>query len=129
MTSSLRRPARSAGETWAYVSDPCVFEEVACRIGAGLKEGRFVARIGGDEFVAIEPNVFARGQAVKFADQLRSLVLDPVDWHNRSLSVACSIGISLFPELGMTPALLCSRADLRFLVDSLARGRGSRIDR
>ena len=62
--------------------------------------------------MAIKNNVFARAEAVKFADRLRGLVLDPINWQHRNLSVGCSIGVALFSEHGMTADVLCSRADL-----------------
>jgi diguanylate cyclase (GGDEF)-like protein len=103
---------KDINDAHGHPAGDAVLTEVARRIGAALREGEFLARIGGDEFVAVKSNVFARGEALKFAERLRSLVLEPVDWEHRSLSVGCSIGVALFPEDGMAADVLCSRADL-----------------
>ncbi len=73
--------------------------------------GEFLARTGGDEFVAVKSQIFARGEAAKFGERLREIVLRPVEWEHQSLAVGCSIGIALFPEHGLTGDVLCARAD------------------
>ena len=103
---------KDVNDAHGHAAGDAILTAIARRVGTALGEGEFLARIGGDEFVAIKANVFARGEAVKFAERLRGLVLDPIAWQHRNLSVGCSIGVALFPEHGMTPEVLCSRADL-----------------
>ena len=115
---------KDVNDAHGHAAGDAVLTEVAQRIGAKLQEGEFLARIGGDEFVAVKSNVFARADAIKFADRLRSLVLHPINWQHRNLSVGCSIGVALFPEHGMTADLLCSRADLAmYRAKSLGQGK------
>lgn len=89
-----------------------VLRQIATRLGSQLLPGEFVARIGGDEFIAIKTDVFARNEAVKFANRVRDLVLQPIDWDDHGLTVGCGIGVALFPEHGSTADLLCTRANL-----------------
>jgi len=115
---------KDVNDAHGHVAGDAVLTEVARRVGAALQEGEFFARIGGDEFVAVKSNVFARAEAIKFADRLLGLVLDPIDWQHRNLSVGCSIGVALFPEHGMTADVLCSRADLAmYRAKSLGQGK------
>lgn len=101
-----------------------LLKEMATRISAELEPGEFVARTGGDEFVAIKSEIFARSEAVRFAERIRDAVMQPVAWQHQSLSVGCSIGIALFPEHGSTGELLSSRADVAmYRAKSLGRGK------
>ncbi len=103
---------KDVNDAHGHAAGDAVLTEVARRVGAALEEGELFARIGGDEFVAVKSNVFARGQGIKFAERMRDLVLEPIEWEHRNLSVGCSIGVAMFPEHGMTGDILCSRADL-----------------
>jgi diguanylate cyclase (GGDEF)-like protein len=115
---------KDVNDAHGHGAGDAVLTEIAKRVLATLEEGEFFARIGGDEFVAVKSNVFARAQAVKFAERMRALVLDPIDWQHRNLSVGCSIGIALFPEHGLTGDVLCSRADLAmYRAKSLGQGK------
>ncbi|UFZ02432.1 EAL domain-containing protein [Bradyrhizobium ontarionense] len=107
---------RSAGDA--------VLKTISQRISATLQPGEFLARIGGDEFVAVKSRIFARAEVAKFAERMRALVLSPVDWEERSLSVGCSIGIALYPDHGLTADELCTRADLAmYRAKSLGQGK------
>lgn len=107
---------RSAGDA--------VLTTISQRISATLQPGEFLARIGGDEFVAVKSRIFARAEVAKFAERMRALVLSPVDWEERSLSVGCSIGIALYPDHGLTADELCTRADLAmYRAKSLGQGK------
>ena len=115
---------KDVNDAHGHAAGDAVLTEVARRVGAALEDGEFLARIGGDEFVAVKNNVFARAQAVKFAERMRGLVLDPINWQHRNLSVGCSIGVALYPEHGMTADVLCSRADLAmYRAKSLGQGK------
>ena len=107
---------RSAGDA--------VLTTISQRISATLQPGEFLARIGGDEFVAVKSNIFARTEVAKFAERMRALVLSPVDREEPSLSVGCSIGIALYPDHGLTADELCARADLAmYRAKSLGQGK------
>lgn len=103
---------KDVNDVHGHAAGDAVLRTIATRIAAALGSGEFLARIGGDEFVAIKSDIFARGEAIKFANRLRDLILEPINWQGQKLSVGCSVGIALFPEHGATGDLLSSRADL-----------------
>lgn len=115
---------KDVNDAHGHVAGDAVLTEVARRVGAALQEGEFFARIGGDEFVAVKSNVFARAEATKFAERLRGLVLDSINWEHRNLSVSCSVGVALFPEHGTTADVLCARADLA-MYRAKSQGQGN----
>ncbi|MGJ5175412.1 putative bifunctional diguanylate cyclase/phosphodiesterase [Bradyrhizobium oligotrophicum] len=89
-----------------------VLTTISERICATLQPDEFLARIGGNEIVAVKSRIFARTEVTAFAERMRALVLSPVEWEERSFSVGCSIGIALYPDHGLTADELCTRADL-----------------
>jgi diguanylate cyclase (GGDEF)-like protein len=115
---------KDINDVHGHVGGDHLLRQVAQRISAQLQADEFLARIGGDEFVAVKSNVFARGEAVKFAERLRKVVLEPVEWQHQTLAVGCSIGVALFPEHGQAADCLTQRADLAmYRAKSLGRGK------
>ncbi len=115
---------KDINDAHGHAAGDAVLKTVAERISAALQPGEFLARIGGDEFVAVKNKIFARSEATRFAERMRALVLAPVDWEERSLSVGCSIGIAVHPDHGLTADELCARADLAmYRAKSLGQGK------
>ena len=75
-----------------------VLRVVAERMSASLKPGEFVARIGGDEFIAVSPRLFTTGAAEAFARSIISELASPIQWKGLTLSVGTSIGVTTFPD-------------------------------
>ena len=92
-----------------------VGDQLLCRISdhlrEALKEGEFVARQGGDEFVAMAP-VASRADALAVAQRLRAAVLRPITIEHADLSCGASIGVSLWPEDADDLSTLINNADL-----------------
>ncbi|MGJ5208285.1 putative bifunctional diguanylate cyclase/phosphodiesterase [Bradyrhizobium sp. HKCCYLR20261] len=103
---------KDINDAHGHAAGDAVLTTIAQRIAATLQPGEFLARIGGDEFVAVKSEIFARAEAARFAERMRALVLTPVEWEERSLSVGCSIGIALHPDHGLSSDELLTRADL-----------------
>ncbi|GLH81343.1 bifunctional diguanylate cyclase/phosphodiesterase [Bradyrhizobium sp. SSBR45G] len=115
---------KDINDAHGHAAGDAVLKAIAQRITATLQRGEFLARIGGDEFVAVKSEIFVRTEAAKFAERVRALVLAPVEWDQRSLSVGCSIGIALHPDHGLTADELCARADLAmYRAKSLGQGK------
>jgi diguanylate cyclase (GGDEF)-like protein len=115
---------KDVNDVHGHAAGDAVLKEIARRISTVLAPGEMLARIGGDEFVAVKTDIFARGEAMKFAHRLREQVLAPVAWQHQNLTVGCSIGIALYPEHGLAADVLSSRADLAmYRAKSLGQGR------
>ena len=115
---------KNVNDVHGHAAGDAVLYTIATRVAAALGSNEFLARIGGDEFVAIKSDIFARGEAMSFAQQMCDLILEPVKWQNLKLSVGCSIGIALFPDDGVTGDLLLARADLAmYRAKGLGRGQ------
>jgi len=115
---------KDVNDVHGHGAGDAVLRAIASRLSAAMGPQELVARTGGDEFVAVKSDVFARGDAVKFARRLSDLILAPVVWQHQKLSVGCSIGVAMFPEHGNAAELITSRADLAmYRAKTLGRGK------
>ena len=90
--------------------DDCLLSVSRCLSNA-LREIDVLARLGGDEFAVILPNTSGK-DAKQVAENLiatieKELIL-PVEL---SMRISASIGITLFPEHGVTPSELLAKSD------------------
>lgn len=70
-----------------------------------------VARVGGDEFVALLHGIRNRVDAEIVARKIVAEMAQPFPVGSLSLEVSCSVGVSLYPEDGGEAATLCANAD------------------
>lgn len=85
---------------------------VARRMQARLRSSDLVARTGGDEFVVLLRHLSGKSDALQLADRLLATLRQPFHIEGHQIQVGGSIGISLFPEHGLTSAELMKNADI-----------------
>lgn len=92
-----------------------------------LREGDLLGRVGGDEFVAsviIDP----KGESAKYiAARMIDALKEPFIIDARSLTVAASIGISIFPDDGITADEVMNEADIAMYQAKLEGGSRIRL--
>jgi len=88
-----------------------VLRESAARITAEIRETDTVARIGGDEFVIILSSLPEKSIANRIADSLVAAIAQPVCIDAVEVVISASIGISLYPDHGVTAEELIRVAD------------------
>ncbi len=71
-----------------------------------------VARVGGDEFAVLIPDVGSDASTMAIVEQLRTQITRPVVVDGFPLSVGVSIGLAFAPTHGRTPEDLLSAADI-----------------
>jgi diguanylate cyclase (GGDEF)-like protein len=128
LPAMLRRSARTQSKAAVIVMDLDRFKDindvhghkagdallqgVAARLKEAARPGEFVARVGGDEFVAVRQSIASGDDALDFAKRLAASASLPVVHEDLSLSVGASIGISLYPDDAKSEDDLISQADL-----------------
>ena len=77
-----------------------------------LRENDTVARVGGDEFVIVAPDIAGADDAVIIARRVLAKLKAPLELDGRDLFTSASIGISLFPNDGADAETLVKHADV-----------------
>jgi diguanylate cyclase (GGDEF)-like protein/PAS domain S-box-containing protein len=88
-----------------------VLKSIAGRITTEIRDTDTVARIGGDEFVIILSSLPECAIANRIATSLVERIADPLDIGGVQVAVSASIGISLYPQHGVTAEELIRSAD------------------
>lgn len=104
-----------------------VLEAVAARLRDAVRDADTVARMGGDEFVVLLPDVEHLEDAVKVADKIHHSICEPIADGHALHNVGTSIGISVFPDHGETPDTLLHRADHAMYHGKSRGGKTTRI--
>lgn len=90
---------------------------VAHRLRGCLRESDICARIGGDEFIAVLPQLgegaaAAAEDALSIAEQLRLVLTEVITIEERSIHTSASIGISLFSDATYSAQDLLKQSDM-----------------
>jgi diguanylate cyclase (GGDEF)-like protein len=88
-----------------------VLQTIANRVKCVLREADTVARMGGDEFVVLAPDINGIDDTVHVAQKVRDAIREPMQVEGRELFVSCSMGIALYPNDGDEAELLLKNAD------------------
>jgi len=85
--------------------------ELAGRVRGSVRAGDTVARFGGDEFVVLLGAVSGAADAAQVATKVLEAVRAPFRLDGNEVTVAASVGMSLFPDDGASCDELLSQAD------------------
>jgi diguanylate cyclase (GGDEF)-like protein/PAS domain S-box-containing protein len=85
--------------------------ELAKLMSESLREGDTLARIGGDEFVAVLVDIDSMSDCELVLDRLLAAAMSRVEIAGRSLQVSTSIGVTLYPQDGVDADQLLRHAD------------------
>lgn len=89
-----------------------LLQEVARRLSSCLREVDTVARMGGDEFLILLPDLRYPEDAAKVSQKLLELFEQPFRLEQHDLHITTSIGISIFPDDGRDAPTLMKNADI-----------------
>jgi diguanylate cyclase (GGDEF)-like protein/PAS domain S-box-containing protein len=127
LTVELKRTRRSAALLAVVVLDLDRFKEVndtmghlagdellrllAGRFRQGLRDSDTVARMGGDEFTFLLPDLSCREHAVGLTAKIRDMVEEPFTIEGRRFRLTASMGLAVCPEDGDDAETLFKMAD------------------
>ncbi|RZI44936.1 EAL domain-containing protein [Herbaspirillum sp. HC18] len=83
----------------------------AGRLADTMRESDTLARVGGDEFVAVLPGAVAEAEIQIIARRMISTMQLPFEIQGHTLYVGTSIGAAIFPEHGDSEVKLLAHAD------------------
>ncbi|WDT74888.1 MAG: EAL domain-containing protein [Candidatus Manganitrophus sp.] len=84
----------------------------AARFMGCVREGDTVARMGGDEFAVLLPQLDSDETAIQIAGRIASSLNPPFPLDGRALFVTASIGIAVYPHAGGDAQTLLRHADI-----------------
>ncbi len=98
-------------DTFGHAVGDILLRDVAARLKATLRGADTVARVGGDEFVAMVPGLDSPLDAGVIGHELLAAMAQPFFCGALELQVGASIGVSIYPEDGDCADLLLRHAD------------------
>lgn len=89
-----------------------LIKRVAARFKNVISSEDIVARIGGDEFIILQPNINSVGEAENLALRVRNVLKESFTYLGNELYTAASIGISIYPDDGKDISSLLKNSDI-----------------
>jgi diguanylate cyclase (GGDEF)-like protein/PAS domain S-box-containing protein len=102
---------KKVNDTYGHGEGDRLLVEIANRIKGTLRDVDTVARFGGDEFIALIPEIDSRSQVEVVAARLLAAVRQPFNLGSDTITPACSLGIALYPAHGTTLEALMVNSD------------------
>ena len=102
---------KNINDTLGHAAGDQLLRIFASRLSKQVREGDTVARLGGDEFMVLLEDYRASDDPRVVAQKLLNSLHEPFDILGHKLFVTASIGISLYPDDGMTVDELVRNSD------------------
>ncbi|MDI7860882.1 EAL domain-containing protein [Rhizobiaceae bacterium n13] len=103
---------KEINDVHGHSAGDAVLRVVSERVSRCLKPGEFLARVGGDEFVAVTRNYDVRGDASALGQRLLGEICKPIEWAGRTFSIGSSVGIAIYPDHALQMDELVAQADV-----------------
>ncbi|WP_294957393.1 diguanylate cyclase [Sulfurovum sp.] len=87
---------KSINDNYGHQAGDAVLKEVVKNIKNTIRKSDFIARIGGDEFAIVIENIMGKECLGILAGKIIQAVQIPVYYQAETLSISCSIGITIY---------------------------------
>ncbi|MGP0629713.1 EAL domain-containing protein [Nitrospina sp. 32_T5] len=115
---------KTINDTLGHDLGDLLLKQVADRLKKVVRQEDTVARMGGDEFVIVVPNLTKEDEIVDRAQKVLEVLSPIYRIQNHELYITCSIGISVFPDDGQEIETLLKHSDLA-MYRAKERGRNT----
>jgi diguanylate cyclase (GGDEF)-like protein len=103
---------KNINDTLGHEAGDELLKEVALRLKSTLRASDALARLCGDEFVILLPNLNDAERVAAVAQKILAAVAQPYTSHDQEFWVTASVGISMFPHDGVDEPALMKHADI-----------------
>jgi diguanylate cyclase len=99
-------------DTYGHKAGDTVLQAVGKAMSQAVRKSDLVARLGGDEFLVILNNIEPLNAPFEIADKIQAALRQPITLANSAIvRTGASIGISIYPEHGLSAEALMAAAD------------------
>jgi diguanylate cyclase (GGDEF)-like protein len=102
---------KQINDQYGHPVGDAVLQQVSERLSGRLRSSDTLARMGGDEFMALIEGSSTRRAAEDVAIDLLEVLAQPMQIDELELGISASIGIAIYPEDGSTGDCLAQHAD------------------
>lgn len=102
---------KPVNDVYGHGAGDDLLRQVAQRLRNSLRDEDTVARVGGDEFVAVLPDLAVTEAAARAAEKVIAAISAPFRIWEHYVEISCSIGIALYPRDAEDSIALIEKAD------------------
>jgi len=102
---------KKVNDALGYIAGDMLLREAAARLQKVLRDQDTLARVGGDEFMAVLPGVASEDEINPIARRMISAIQLPFEVEGQSLYLSASIGAAVYPDHGDNEVRLLAHAD------------------
>ncbi len=102
---------KTVNDTMGHSAGDALLKEIARRLRSNARQVDCLARMGGDEFIAVLGDITNVDHAAEIARELARVTAEPIRIDDGEINATCSIGIAMFPRDGDDAETLIRNAD------------------
>lgn len=103
---------KKINDTYGHNAGDVLLATLAKRFSQCLRHGDILARIGGDEFVAVCKHIISVDEIEPIANRLLAAAVEPVTFENNQLQVSVSIGFAMYNRIPIPADDIVDLADI-----------------
>ncbi len=103
---------KNINDTFGHETGDLVLHDTACRMRQALREQDTIARVGGDEFLALVEDYRDPRKLGEIAERLLAAAAAPFKLGDDEYRLSVSIGIAIYPDDGTDTQSLLKNADI-----------------
>ncbi len=102
---------KEINDTYGHSTGDVLLKHIGERLVGVLRKSDTVARMGGDEFLLVIPEMKKAEDAYTTAERVLEVMQEPFTCNGNQVTISFSIGISIYPDHGEDVDTLTKRAD------------------